>query len=52
MAEVEFSLLGPLMVRREGMPVDVAAGRQRALLAALLVNAGRVVPTDQLLEVL
>jgi DNA-binding SARP family transcriptional activator len=51
-AEVEFSLLGPLMVRREGMPVDIAAGRQRALLAALLVNAGQVVPTDELIEVL
>jgi DNA-binding SARP family transcriptional activator len=51
-AEVEFSLLGPFMVRREGMPVDIAAGRQRALLAALLVNAGQVVPTDELIEVL
>ena len=52
MAEVEFSLLGPFMVRREGMPVDIAAGRQRALLAALLVNAGQVVPTDDLIEAL
>lgn len=52
MAEVEFSLLGPLMVRREGMSVDIAAGRQRVLLAALLVNAGRVMPTDELIEVL
>lgn len=52
MAEVEFSLLGPLMVRREGMSVDIAAGRQRVLLATLLVNAGRVVPTGELIEVL
>jgi DNA-binding SARP family transcriptional activator len=51
-AEVEFGLLGPLAVRRDGAAVAIAAGRQRALLAVLLVNAGRVVGTDELIEVL
>jgi DNA-binding SARP family transcriptional activator/tetratricopeptide (TPR) repeat protein len=51
-AVVEFGLLGPLEVRRDGVLVPVAAGRQRALLAALLLNAGTVVPVDGLIEVL
>src|SRR5579863_7832972 len=51
-AEVEFSLLGPLEVRRDGVAVPLAAGRQRALLAALLLNAGSVVPANELIEML
>jgi DNA-binding SARP family transcriptional activator len=49
---IEFGLLGPLMVRREGTLIRVARGRQSALLAALLLDAGRMVTTGQLTEVL
>jgi DNA-binding SARP family transcriptional activator/Flp pilus assembly protein TadD len=49
---LEFSLLGPLRVDRDGTPVPVPPGRQRALLAALLLNGGRVMPADELIEVL
>jgi DNA-binding SARP family transcriptional activator/tetratricopeptide (TPR) repeat protein len=51
-AELEFGLLGPLEVRREGVLVPIAAGRQRALLAALLLGAGRLVRADELIDVL
>jgi DNA-binding SARP family transcriptional activator len=49
---LEFSLLGPLRVDRDGTPVPVPPGRQRALLAALLLNSGRLTPADELIEVL
>ena len=39
----EFCLLGPLLVRRGGVAVPVTPGKQRAVLAALLLSAGRVV---------
>jgi DNA-binding SARP family transcriptional activator/tetratricopeptide (TPR) repeat protein len=50
--EVKFGLLGPLDVRRGDLVVPVAAGRQRAVLAALLLHAGRLVSVDELIEVL
>jgi DNA-binding SARP family transcriptional activator/Tfp pilus assembly protein PilF len=50
--EIEFCLLGPLMVRCGGALVPVPAGKQRAVLAALLLNGGRVVSLDELAEVL
>jgi DNA-binding SARP family transcriptional activator len=46
----EFRLLGPLSVTYRGRPVPVAAPKPRALLAALLVDANRVVPVDALIE--
>jgi DNA-binding SARP family transcriptional activator len=49
---IEFGLLGPLVVRREGTLIPVARGRQSALLAALLLDAGRLVTVGQLTEVL
>src|SRR5215831_12048391 len=49
---MEFGLLGPLMVRRDGAAVAVPAGKPRTLLAALLLKAGRVVPVDELTEAL
>ena len=52
MPSVEVRLLGPLQVRCEGVVVAVPAGKQRALLAALLLQAGRAVPADQLAELL
>jgi DNA-binding SARP family transcriptional activator len=51
-SETEFCLLGSLMVRYRGMAIAVPPGKQRALLAALLLNAGRLVTVDDLVEVL
>lgn len=50
--EMEFCLLGPLMVRCDGVTAPVQQGKQRVVLAALLLNAGRVVPADGLTETL
>jgi DNA-binding SARP family transcriptional activator len=53
MAEgTEFGLLGPLLVRCSGTLVPVPPGKQRAVLAVLLLHAGRVVPVDEIAEVL
>jgi DNA-binding SARP family transcriptional activator len=49
---VDFGLLGPLTVSDGARPVVVSAPRQRVLLAALLLDAGRVVSVDTLAEVL
>jgi len=49
---VDFGLLGPLVVRDGTRNVPVSAPRQRVLLAALLLSAGRVVGLDALAEVL
>jgi len=48
----EFCLLGPLLVRRGGMTLPVTPGKQRAVLAALLLSADRVVSFDELTEAL
>jgi DNA-binding SARP family transcriptional activator/tetratricopeptide (TPR) repeat protein len=50
--KIEFCLLGPLMVRCDGATMPVPQGKQRALLAALLLDAGRVISVDELAEVL
>jgi DNA-binding SARP family transcriptional activator len=47
---LEFRILGPLEVSAEGEPIVVGGRRQRALLAALLLQAGRVVSTDRLVH--
>jgi DNA-binding SARP family transcriptional activator len=46
----EFRILGPLEVRGDRGPITLGGPRQRALLAALLLRAGRVVPTEQLVD--
>jgi DNA-binding SARP family transcriptional activator/tetratricopeptide (TPR) repeat protein len=51
-AGLRFYLLGPLAVERDAAVVPVNAGMQRALLAVLLLNAGRVVSVDELAEAL
>jgi DNA-binding SARP family transcriptional activator/tetratricopeptide (TPR) repeat protein len=51
-AGTEFCLLGPLMVRSDGVAVPVTRGKQRAVLAALLLNAGTVVSLEELAEIL
>jgi DNA-binding SARP family transcriptional activator len=49
---LEFGLLGPLVVRCGEMVLAVPRGNQRTLLAALLVDANRVVPVDDIAETL
>jgi predicted ATPase/DNA-binding SARP family transcriptional activator len=48
-AELEYKILGPLEVLFDGRPVAMRAAKQRALLASLLVDANKVVPTDTLI---
>jgi DNA-binding SARP family transcriptional activator/tetratricopeptide (TPR) repeat protein len=49
---LEFSLLGPLEVTGEGGPVDLGAPKHRALLTLLLLEPGRVVSVDRLIDLL
>jgi DNA-binding SARP family transcriptional activator len=51
-AGMQFCLLGPLVVRCGEVVVLIPPGKQRALLAALLLNPGRVVSVDELAETL
>jgi DNA-binding SARP family transcriptional activator len=51
-AATEFCLLGPVLVRQGEVTLPVAAGKQRAVLAALLLSADRAVSLDELTEVL
>jgi class 3 adenylate cyclase/DNA-binding winged helix-turn-helix (wHTH) protein len=48
--ELEFRLLGPLEVRREGRPVGLGGAKPRALLTDLLLRLGQVVSIDRLIE--
>ena len=52
MTGLQFRLLGPLEVRSEGAPVQLGGPKQRALLALLLLDAGRAVSTDRLIDAL
>ncbi len=47
-AEMEFCVLGPLLVRRDGIALPTMPGKLRVLLAALLLSANRLVPLDEL----
>ena len=47
---VEFVVLGDIEVRHGGRRVDVGHDRQQCVLAALLVDAGRPVPADRLMD--
>lgn len=47
---LEFLVLGPLSVVREGSELDLGARRVRLVLALLLLEAGRVVPADSLVD--
>jgi len=49
---LEFRILGPLDVSDETGPIALGGQRQRALLAALLLEASRVVPTERLVDLL
>jgi DNA-binding SARP family transcriptional activator len=47
---VNFGLLGPVLVRVGGAPVQVPAAKQRVLLADLLLHANQVVGLDELAD--
>ncbi len=47
---MEFRVLGGLEVRAAGLRVDAGHARQRAVLAVLLFDLGRVVPTTRLID--
>ena len=47
---MELRILGPLELVENGRPVELAGGRQRALLALLLLQANEVVSTDRLID--
>jgi predicted ATPase/DNA-binding SARP family transcriptional activator len=50
--EIEFRLLGPLEVWRDGQRLEVGGAKARALLAMLLLHAGEVVSADRLIDAL
>jgi YVTN family beta-propeller protein len=47
---VEFGILGPVAVRRDGHDLPLGGPKQRALLATLLLRANEVVSRDRLIE--
>jgi DNA-binding SARP family transcriptional activator len=49
---LEFRILGPIAVLRDGDELAIPGTRARAVLAVLLVDAGRVVPADRLIDLL
>lgn len=50
--KLEFCLLGPVVVRSGGEPLPLPRGRQRAVLAVLLLNSGRAVSVGEIAETL
>jgi len=49
---MEFRILGPLEVRSDGRTLGLGGRKQRALLAALLLQPNRVVARDRLIDLL
>jgi eukaryotic-like serine/threonine-protein kinase len=47
---MRFAILGPLEVEGPDGPIEVSPGKQRAILALLLLNAGEVVSRDRLVD--
>jgi DNA-binding SARP family transcriptional activator len=48
---LELRLLGPLEALADGRPVPLGGTKPRALLTALVLECGRIVPTDRLIDV-
>ncbi len=49
---MEFGLLGPVVARHNGTAVPAGSGRERFVLATLLLNAGRLTTLDRLVDAL
>ena len=50
---MDFNILGPFEVRdSEGAPIQLPGGRERSLLALLLIQRGEVVSSDRIVDVL
>ncbi|WP_214105605.1 AfsR/SARP family transcriptional regulator [Acrocarpospora catenulata] len=49
MPKIEFCVLGPLQLGAEGRRVQLKSPRQQVVLAALLLNADRMVPVESLI---
>ena len=49
---MEYRVLGPVEVLADGRSVAIGGPKPRSLLVLLLLNAGRVVPTGQVIEAL
>ncbi|HEY4347094.1 MAG TPA: AfsR/SARP family transcriptional regulator [Gaiellaceae bacterium] len=49
---IEYLLLGPFEARLDALPVPLPGGRPKALLARLLLDPGRVVAVETLIDVL
>jgi DNA-binding SARP family transcriptional activator len=47
---MEYSVLGPLEVRSDGETIPIGSAKQRAVLAVLALEAGRVVPVERLID--
>jgi YVTN family beta-propeller protein len=47
---MDYRILGPLYVARDGREVEVGTGKQQALLALLLLHANEPVSTDRLID--
>jgi DNA-binding SARP family transcriptional activator len=47
---IEFGILGPLEARRDGAELPLGGRNQRAVLALLLLEAGRIVSIDRIAE--
>jgi DNA-binding SARP family transcriptional activator len=47
---LEFRVLGPFEVRRDGRSIDLRGSKRRAVLALLVLQANEVVRTDRLIE--
>ena len=50
MASLSFEILGDPRARRDGETLDLGPAKQRAVLAVLLLNAGRPVPVPQIVD--
>ena len=49
-APLDFRILGPLEVRRDGRPLNLGGARQRGVLALLLLHANEVISSDRLID--